>query len=217
MHQTQPYERGATNAALTTPIVATNSAVDATSGSVVIGVGAAAYNNAATKTTSHTMNNGATDTEVSNDATSSIAHYNFSRGVTTGNASAQTDSFAFTATQVKGAVIVVNTFKVADFTAPTVAVSSTSLAKLSSQATKNQDDVIYQVNEACQAWELRIVAAEATTRAAAGAVIKSGGAQAANTNLTVSVTDADLTAAGIVDGQTVRLKIFAQDLAGNWS
>jgi len=105
-------DRGSTQAGTTTPIVATNSTADLQSGEWIVAAAGVRYSQAATKTTSHTINN-ATDTEVSNDATSSRDHYNFTRGVTTANASPDSDSFAFTATQITGAVVVLQSFKLA--------------------------------------------------------------------------------------------------------
>lgn len=86
---------------------------DAGSGDLVSCAVAIRYSVSGTKTFTDSLNNGATATGNSNDGgTNSTKHYNFtSWGTTTGNASADTNSFSFTTTNIGECVGVIASFK----------------------------------------------------------------------------------------------------------
>ena len=80
----------------TSPLTPTLAAPDAVSGCLIICAASIAYSTAnTTNTFTHTLNNGATATTTNNAATNTTGHYSFGYGFTTGNSSAQTDTFAY--------------------------------------------------------------------------------------------------------------------------
>lgn len=104
----------------------------------------------------------------------------------------------------------------ADVTAPTADVTAgPTPSKISGVSGFDDADITFTVSEACQAWELRKVAASGDARGS-GVLVKSGGAVASSQDVTV--TYADLVAAGVAgaDGALI-LKVFVRDLVGNWS
>lgn len=102
---------GVGTAGLTSPIVATLGAIDPTTGTLVVVVGASFYSAAATKTLTHTVTGGATVITASqNNATSLARHYAFGRGPTTTNAGADSDSFAQTTTSITGGAVGIVSF-----------------------------------------------------------------------------------------------------------
>lgn len=107
-----PLDQTAGVAGITTPLVATAGAADVGVGDLVIGCGGAINSAARANTMTHTINNGVVDTETSNGATSTVSHYDFTYGTTTGKAAADSDSFAFVTTQLTGAVLALASFKV---------------------------------------------------------------------------------------------------------
>lgn len=109
--QTTPLDQTAGVAGTTTPIVGTAAAADANAGSLLVASGAVLHSAARADASAHTLNNGAASTETSNAGTSITNHYDFTYGVTTGKAAADSDSFAFTTTQLTGAVVAVASFK----------------------------------------------------------------------------------------------------------
>lgn len=114
-------DRGATNAGTATPIVATNSTADLTPGELVVAVGGARNSSARANTITHTINNGVgAGTSTNNNATSTTNHYNNTWGVTTGNATPDSDSMAFSTAQLSGAVVVIQSFKLLVPAPPTV-------------------------------------------------------------------------------------------------
>ena len=104
-----------------------------------------------------------------------------------------------------------------DTAPPLVTVSSAAEQKLSDESGKDSYFYGFQATEACQAYEIMVVPAPDSTRAA-GTLVESGGAISANTTINGSVTFAELQAAGqaSADGAKI-LKFFARDVAGNWS
>jgi hypothetical protein len=100
-----------------------------------------------------------------------------------------------------------------DTTAPITVFVSETKTRVSTVTGFNVSDVTWSVDEACQAWQIREVAAANTLLGAAGQLVASGGSVPANTNQVTSISGASLSTG---DGSKL-LKIFAQDLAGNWS
>lgn len=85
---------------------------DVAAGELVIGCTFIVYSMGATKTTTHAYNNGATALQnVSNDATSTVNHYRFSYGITTGNASADDLTITFTITNISQHDSLIASFK----------------------------------------------------------------------------------------------------------
>lgn len=108
-----PKDKNGDNFGTASPVVATASATDTSSGDLTCGVSRFNYTMAATKTTSHAYNNGATAQAVSdNDATSTADHYRFSYGITTGNASADTLTHTFTTTAISQTEAEIVSFRV---------------------------------------------------------------------------------------------------------
>jgi hypothetical protein len=81
-----------------TPGVITAAAADSQVGSLIVVSAALQYSTAATKTTTHTLNNGSL-TVNSNDATSTVNHYSFGYSISTSNAVADSDSISYTTTK----------------------------------------------------------------------------------------------------------------------
>lgn len=91
-----PLDLQANNVATASPSIVNLANPDAFGGELIVGVTSILYSMAATKTSSHAYNNGATASgNANNDATSNANHYRFSYGITTGNGSPDqiTDTF----------------------------------------------------------------------------------------------------------------------------
>lgn len=99
-------DNGGAASGTTSPITAT-AGVAAASGELVVSAGGALYASAATATLADTFNNGATATDTTNNATSTVNHYCFGWGVTTSKASSQTDQLAFTGTPSDAVLVAV--------------------------------------------------------------------------------------------------------------
>lgn len=98
-------------ATTTSPVVATDGAVDLLSGALVLVGASDLYSAAATKTLTHTVTGGATViTATSNAGTSTRDHYSFGYGPSTTKLAATSDSYAFTTTSGTGQVVVLATF-----------------------------------------------------------------------------------------------------------
>ena len=102
----------------------------------------------------------------------------------------------------------------------TVAASPT---KISKQATADTCTFSFQSDVAIQAWKVKVVPAAnslhnagTTIPVAGGSQNTTGGALAATTNQGVTIKGADLESASAGDGTKI-VKVFVQDLAGNWS
>lgn len=93
---TSPLDQTKTTAAAgSSPSAVTSAGADVAAGELIIAIQLDGLSKAGTVTTSHTYNNGASAHYVgNNDATSSISHYRFSWGTTTGNSVADSISFA---------------------------------------------------------------------------------------------------------------------------
>lgn len=103
-----------------------------------------------------------------------------------------------------------------DTTAPTLDITVTpTKTKISRISGQDSTDFSFQVNEAYQAYQIRVVPSSSSP-VTAGTLLESGSGGAANTNRAVTVTDDEFVAAGGVEGTSV-IKVFAQDTAGNWS
>ena len=108
-----PLNQTGSASGTSSPEVCACTAADIAAGQLVIGAYALLYSTAATKTFTNTVNNGMTAT-VQNDATTStVDHYNFWDGITTGNSVADQDSLAFTTTKISGVASVIASFKLA--------------------------------------------------------------------------------------------------------
>ncbi len=80
-------------------------------GNLVLVACAPFYNAAATKTTGHSLNNGATANTTKNDGTSTANHYSFTYGITTGHSVADSDSYTFTTTNITGNASCIASFR----------------------------------------------------------------------------------------------------------
>src|SRR5215469_3058491 len=97
----------------TSPIVASPGIADTNPGNLMVACGVALHSSARTNPAfAHTFNNGATAVSTNNNGTSVASHYNFGQGFTTNNGAADSDSMAFTTTQLTGATVVLASFKV---------------------------------------------------------------------------------------------------------
>jgi hypothetical protein len=90
-----------------------------------------------------------------------------------------------------------------------------SATRISTQAGKDSTDVTFEMNEAVQAYKVKLVPASGSPHTA-GTQIEAGGAKAAGEDVSITLTDDELVAAGATEGNLV-VKLFGQDLAGNWS
>lgn len=105
---------------------------------------------------------------------------------------------------------------------PTISVTFSPL-KISKVATFDVSTGSFQADTAIQAWKVKVVPSTGTIHSAgaqipttAGSTDVTGGALAATTNQSVSITGTDLESASAGDGAKI-VKVFVQDLAGNWS
>ncbi|WP_217913244.1 hypothetical protein [Miltoncostaea marina] len=115
--------------------------------------------------------------------------------------------------------IEVRTTLAGDTTAPSADVTAgPTPAKISAVPGYDASAFTFVVDEPCQAWELRAVGDPSDPRDAGDPLVLSGGAVSAATPAERTVTYAHLEAAGIAgaDG-TKGLKLYARDLADNWS
>jgi hypothetical protein len=95
-----PLDQAGTGAAVTSPIVATAGSADAAAGDLLFTVGALKYSAANANSQTVTFNNGAPTTLIIVGA--SVNHYTAAYGVSTGNASPSSASFAFDLTNISG-------------------------------------------------------------------------------------------------------------------
>ena len=97
----------------TSPLVVNAASADAGSGELLVSCAGVFLSIAGTLATcANTYNNGATDSGLSTAASSIRFHSSFGFGVTTGNSSADQDSFAYSTTNITGAAVIVVSFKV---------------------------------------------------------------------------------------------------------
>ena len=111
-----------------------------------------------------------------------------------------------------------------DTTAPvptiSVAASPTKISKIAGYDTSTFQ---FQADTAIQAWKVKVVpsvgsaeSAGTTIPTTAGSTNTTGGSLAATTNQAVTIKGTDLETASSGDGDKI-VKVFVQDLAGNWS
>lgn len=111
-----------------------------------------------------------------------------------------------------------------DTTAPVITlISGPTPTKISEQATKDTSTVQWKADSDLQAYAVMVVPSTSSLHAAgaqipnaAGSTNVSGGAVAANTTITTTIRGTDLKAASAGDA-TKNVKVFGQDVAGNWS
>lgn len=103
----------------------------------------------------------------------------------------------------------------ADTVAPIATITSVQRSKISDKTGVNSTDINFTVNEPFNAYEVRLVSSTGAQKNT-GTLIESGGAGAAGTPITVTITYAEAVAAGALEGNNI-IKIFVQDVAGNWS
>jgi hypothetical protein len=111
-----------------------------------------------------------------------------------------------------------------DTTVPVATVSvAASPTKISKISTFDTSTFSFQADVAIQAWKVKVVPATGSAHTAgttipttAGSTNTTGGALAATTNQSVSIKGTDLETASSGDGTKI-VKVFVQDLAGNWS
>ncbi len=103
-----------------------------------------------------------------------------------------------------------------DTVPPEVSISvGPSAVKLSRQIGKDVTTFTFTVTEDYLEYQLRAVPSE-TSPVTAGSLLESGGSGSAGVGRDVDVTDDELVAAGLSEGNHV-IKVFARDAAGNWS
>jgi hypothetical protein len=111
-----------------------------------------------------------------------------------------------------------------DTTVPVVTVDSgPTPGKISKVATKNSSDTTWHADTDIQAYKVKVVPSNSSLHTAgtqipttAGSANVSGGAVSAATTVTTTIKGTDLETAAGADG-TWHVKVFVQDLAGNWS
>jgi len=106
-------------------------------------------------------------------------------------------------------------FVLSDVVAPTVTITPPIVTKISRVATKDTAAFSFAADEDYQAYQIRIVPT-AESPVSAGTLVEQGSGGLAGATRNVDVTDDELIAAGASDAALV-VKVFTQDLAGNWS
>lgn len=111
-----------------------------------------------------------------------------------------------------------------DTTVPVVTLDSgPTPARISKQASKDSSDETWHADVDIQAYKVKVVPSTSSIHSAgtlipttAGSVNTSGGAISASTPVTTTIKGTDFETATGGDG-TFHVKVFVQDLAGNWS
>lgn len=103
-----------------------------------------------------------------------------------------------------------------DIEAPVVNLTSSLTHKMSDETGNDAYAYSFVVSEAAQAWKIKLVS-NASDLHSSGTLVESGGAIAAGATVTGSITYAELVSAGVGGEGDKLLKVFAQDIAGNWS
>ena len=106
-----PLDQVAGQSGTTSPRTATAASADASSGEGVIYSSAAAYSAPAAATLSQSFNNGVSAQSTNNGAASTVNHYDFGYGVTTGNAAADSDTYTVTTANLLGAGVAFASYK----------------------------------------------------------------------------------------------------------
>ena len=112
--------------------------------------------------------------------------------------------------------LLVESYPSVDVTPPTVNLTSSLTQKISDEATKDSYSYSFAIDEACQAWKIKVVSNEVDIHTA-GTQVEAGGAVGSGATVSGQITYAELVAAGVGPEGEKRLKFFGQDTAGNWS
>jgi hypothetical protein len=110
-------------------------------------------------------------------------------------------------------VVVVTSAPATDTTPPVTLFVSETIAKVSRVTGFTDTIVTWSADENCQAWQIRDVTGAPGQTVADGVLVASGGAISGGVNQVTTISGVNLVAG---DGSHV-LKLFAQDLAGNWT
>lgn len=103
-----------------------------------------------------------------------------------------------------------------DTLGPSVTIVSVSKSKISRVSGYDATDVVFVVDENFTNYQVRVVPSS-SSGVTAGTQVEGGlFVGTANTNYQITLTDDELVAAGAAEGNN-RIKVFAQDIAGNWS
>jgi hypothetical protein len=111
-----------------------------------------------------------------------------------------------------------------DSTVPVVSIPvGPDVSRISTVSGKRTVSFSFQSTEAIQAWKVKVVPATNSIHSAGtqigsanGSTAVTGGALAATTNQAVTLDGRDVQAASAGDGTKI-IKVFVQDLSGNWS
>jgi hypothetical protein len=103
----------------------------------------------------------------------------------------------------------------ADVTAPVVTFTGQDRTIISRVALRDAVVATFTVDENFSGYEIRLVPDGASPRGS-GTLVESGAGGTSGATITVTITDDELVAAGGANGNNV-LKVFVQDIAGNWS
>lgn len=102
-----------------------------------------------------------------------------------------------------------------DTTPPTPNLTTGS-ARMSAQTGKDTFPYSFTVDEACQAYQIRVVNSSGDPFPA-GTLVEAGGAIAAGGTASGSISYTELVAAALTNEGGMVVKVFVQDSAGNWS
>jgi hypothetical protein len=102
-----------------------------------------------------------------------------------------------------------------DSTPPTPNLTTGS-ARMSAQTGKDTFPYSFTVDEACQAYQIRVVNSSADPFPS-GNIVEAGGAIAAGGTASGSISYTELVAAALANEGGMVVKVFVQDSAGNWS
>lgn len=109
-----------------------------------------------------------------------------------------------------------NTAPASGDTTPPTPNLTTGDSKISDETGKDSYSYSFTVDEACQAYQIRVVDSSGDPFPA-GNIVEAGGAVTTSSPATGTITYAELVAAGMdAEGAKV-LKVYVQDSAGNWS
>jgi hypothetical protein len=108
-----PLDQTGANHATSSPTVATNGAADAASGELLIMLGMYKMSKGGSSTSAHAPNNGASDNNTANQDsdTVNLNHIRYTYGITTGNSSADNDSFSDGSMNLTNIHVVIASFK----------------------------------------------------------------------------------------------------------
>lgn len=108
-------------------------------------------------------------------------------------------------------------FPFVDVTPPGVTLDlSTTATKISTVTGKNESAFSLTVDEDYLAYKIKVVP-DGSSPHTAGTLVESGGSGSAGSPVSLNVTASELSAAGLGGEATYVVKVFVQDLSGNWS